>query len=211
MASKRSANSATKLPARPPRTRLSAEARTKHLLDAAAEVILEQGMDGLTMEAVAERASVSRALSYFYFESRSDLIRALYNRELGMMYDAVLPALEGGGATLEHRVRAGVAAYFDVVDSRHDLFALLGTAAEGPEDHEERRRRYRSWEDYVGILVGDEFHVPPGHARVLARLLINVNAQCAVIWKRDNLERADVEELCVRFQLGGLREVLGAR
>ena len=99
--------------AKRPRTRLNPEERAEHLLEAAADVVIESGIEGLTMESVAERASVSRALSYFYFESRTELIRALYNRELGRLYDAILPALEGGG-TLEERVRAGVRAHFDV-------------------------------------------------------------------------------------------------
>lgn len=194
-------------PAKRPRTRLSPEERTEHLLDAAADVVIESGIEGLTMEAVAERASVSRALSYFYFESRTELIRALYNRELGHLYDAVLPALEGGG-TLEERVRAGVRAHFDVVDRRHDLFAILSSAVGGSEYRSDRHKRHRSWEEYVSALASDEFHVSSDEARVLARLLINVNARCAILWKRDGLDRNDVENMCVSFQLGGLREVL---
>lgn len=183
--------------------------RKERLLDAAAEVIISGGLNELTMEAVAERASVSRALSYFYFESRTELLRALFNREFGRLYDAMLPAFEGGG-TLEDRVRGGVKAYFDIVASRYELFALLNTTIDGPEFRRDRRHRFRSWEQYVGIMVGDQFDLPPQKARIVARIFIDVVARCALLWKRDKLNREEVEELCVRFQLGGLHMVLEA-
>ncbi|MDZ4375291.1 MAG: TetR/AcrR family transcriptional regulator [Phenylobacterium sp.] len=181
--------------------------RTQHLLDASADVIVEGGLDALTMEAVAERAGVSRALSYFYFENRTELLRALYNREFGRLYDAMVPAFEAGG-TLEERVLAGVQAYFDIVASRYDLFAVLNTAVDGPEFRRDRRHRYRSWEQYIGLLVGDQFDLHPTKARILARVFIDVVARCTLLWKRDRLERAEVEGLCVQFVLGGLRSVL---
>jgi AcrR family transcriptional regulator len=181
--------------------------RRQHLLDAAAEVITTSGLNELTMEAVAERASVSRALSYFYFENRTELLRALFNREFGRLYDAMLPAFEGGG-TLEDRVRGGVKAYFDIVATHYELFAVLNTAIDGPEFRRDRRQRFRSWEQYVGVLVGDQYDLPPIAARMVARIFIDVVARCALLWKRDRLDRREVEELCVRFQLGGLHKVL---
>lgn len=190
------------------RTRLSPEQRRHALLDTAAQVVVEQGVHGLTMEAVTERAGVSRALGYFYFENTDLLIKALYKREFGAVYEALKPALEAPG-TLEDRVRAKVHAYFDVVEKRHDLFALLNTALDGPEYRRERHARYRWWEAYLAELVGGEFDVRPEMSRVLARLLMAVDGRCVNMWYRDRLDRAEVEELCVRFQLGGLRDVLG--
>ncbi|MGA0605259.1 TetR/AcrR family transcriptional regulator [Phenylobacterium sp. VNQ135] len=183
--------------------------RTQHLLDAAAEVIVESGLDALTMESVSERASVSRALSYFYFESRAELVRALYNREFGRLYDAMVPAFEAG-QNLEERVRAAVQAYFDIVASRYELFALLNTAMDGPQFRRDRRQRFRAWEQYVGVLVGEELRLSPIESRILARVFIDVVARCTLLWKRDRLDRAEVEELCVRYQLGGFRSVLEA-
>ncbi len=199
-------------PAAPPtgkrRTRLSPEQRRNALLDAAAQVVVELGVHGLSMEAVTERAGVSRALGYFYFENTDLLVKALYKREFGAVYEALKPALEAPG-TLEDRVRAKVHAYFDVVEERHDLFAVLNTALDGPEYRRERHARYRWWEAYLAELVGGEFDIRPEMSRVLARLLMAVDGRCVNMWYRDRLDRADVEELCVRFQLGGLRDVLG--
>lgn len=183
--------------------------RTQSILDAAAQVIVSSGMDALTMEAVAERASVSRALNYFYFKNRAELLRALYNREFGRLYDAMVPAFEGTG-NLEDRVRAGVKAYFDIVASRYELFALLNTTVDGSQLRRDRRKRFRSWEQYIGLLVGDEFNLSPVKSRLLARIFLDVVARCTLQWKRDRLDRAEVEEMCVLSQLGGLQSVLAA-
>ncbi len=48
------------------------------LLDATSE-LLADGVDAVTMAAVANRAGVSRAAAYLHFESRSDLIAALFD------------------------------------------------------------------------------------------------------------------------------------
>ena len=53
--------------------------RTREALLAAARSLLERdGFEPLTMAAVAERAGVSRRAVYLHFESRSDLIAALF-------------------------------------------------------------------------------------------------------------------------------------
>ncbi|WP_283136462.1 TetR/AcrR family transcriptional regulator [Rhizohabitans arisaemae] len=52
------------------------------LLQAARELIEADGFEGLTMQAVAERAGVSRRGVYLHFSSRTDLVTALY-RDLG--------------------------------------------------------------------------------------------------------------------------------
>jgi AcrR family transcriptional regulator len=48
------------------------------LLDATRE-LLEDGVHALTMAAVAERAGVSRGAAYLHFESRADLLAALFD------------------------------------------------------------------------------------------------------------------------------------
>jgi AcrR family transcriptional regulator len=54
--------------------------RTHEALLTGARAILEQdGLDALTMTAVAERANVTRRAVYMHFGSRSDLIRALFD------------------------------------------------------------------------------------------------------------------------------------
>lgn len=62
-------------------TRITGAARRERLLDAAAQIVLEQGVAAVTMEAVALRNGVNRAMTYRYFTDRDDLLGQLLHRE----------------------------------------------------------------------------------------------------------------------------------
>jgi AcrR family transcriptional regulator len=57
-------------------------ARTDDLLDRAADLVAEHGVDGLTMTALAEAADYATASLYTYFPSRSALLAELQQRAL---------------------------------------------------------------------------------------------------------------------------------
>lgn len=57
-------------------------ARREHLLDLAADLVEEVGVDGVTMAALAEAADYAPASLYTYFASRSALLAALQQRAL---------------------------------------------------------------------------------------------------------------------------------
>lgn len=186
---------------------MAPEERRSTLLESAAAVIIDQGFDHLTMEAITDRAGVSKALGYFYFNRLEDLLHELFTREFEAVYVRLVPALTEPG-TIEERIRRKVAAYFDVVGERRDLFSQLNTHLRGPEYRRERQERFRLWEQYVADLVEAEFDVPDGTGRLLARLLMVIDDRCVNIWLRDEMPREAVEEICVQFQLAGLRQVL---
>lgn len=77
---------------RNPRTpRLAPEIRRRQLLDAALEVLAEDGFDALTVEAVAQRAGVTRPVVYDMFGDFEGLMLALIERE---ERSALAPLLE---------------------------------------------------------------------------------------------------------------------
>jgi len=59
--------------------------RRSDILDAAETVAAADGMEALTMEQVARRARISRALLYVYFHDRSDLHFGLCERALALL------------------------------------------------------------------------------------------------------------------------------
>jgi AcrR family transcriptional regulator len=68
----------TSLPSRPGRPR--SERAREAILAAAAELLLSQGLDAVSMDAVAERAGVSKATIYRWWRSKKALaMDALYN------------------------------------------------------------------------------------------------------------------------------------
>jgi TetR/AcrR family transcriptional regulator, transcriptional repressor of bet genes len=58
------------------------EARREQILRAAYDVASREGIDGLTVRAVAARAKLSHGLVLFHFKRRDELVRALLDRVL---------------------------------------------------------------------------------------------------------------------------------
>ena len=63
------------------RTRLTPEARRCQLLDTAKQMVVDDGLQGFTMEGLARAAGVSSPLVYNYFPSRQALLRDLLQQE----------------------------------------------------------------------------------------------------------------------------------
>ena len=67
------------------RTRLAPEKRRALILDAAAKVVIEEGVSAVSMERLGRDANISKALVYNYFSNRNELLAALLQRE----FDAI--------------------------------------------------------------------------------------------------------------------------
>ncbi len=76
-----------------PGARLTAAQRKQQFLDVAAQLVVEQGADTVTMEAVAARAGVSKALSYRYFSNAGALLLELFEREVVELDDQIRQAV----------------------------------------------------------------------------------------------------------------------
>ncbi len=107
------------------------EARRDALLDLAADLVEAQGVDGVTMAALAEAADYAPASLYTYFGSRSALLAALQRRalaSLGAMVDERLRSWDSSLASVRPPPDLRVAAL-----ARLLAFSDLFLAA--PESH----------------------------------------------------------------------------
>lgn len=66
--------------------------RRTQIVDAAESLYAESGWDAVTMDQVARRARLSRALVYVYFRDKGDLLFALVERSLGNLRTRLLQA-----------------------------------------------------------------------------------------------------------------------
>ena len=102
---------------------MSAADRRQAILAAALEVFADRGFEEATLEAVAARAGVSKALIYEHFDSKAELTRALLDTFvhdlLGRVAEAVAAAEPGGP-----RMRAGVDAFLRFVEERPEAWRL---------------------------------------------------------------------------------------
>ena len=77
------------------------ERRRAEIVDAAEAAGREVGLDALTMDDVARRARLSRALLYVYFQDRSDLMFGLAERAMGQLHARFVEAAERHRTGLE--------------------------------------------------------------------------------------------------------------
>lgn len=94
------------------RTRLSPAARKKQLLDTAKAMIVEEGLQHFTMEALARSAGVTTPLVYNYFSGRQALLKSLLVQEYES-YRLKTVAEVGAAKSFDDVVRAYVTSNFD--------------------------------------------------------------------------------------------------
>lgn len=92
---------------REPKRRIGYEARRRLVLQAALDTFAEVGFRAATMDEIARRAGVTKAVVYDHFPSKHALHLALLERERDALLEHVRAHLDGPGAT------AGVAAALD--------------------------------------------------------------------------------------------------
>lgn len=119
------------------------------LLDAAAEVLLTDGAEALTLEAVARRAGVSKGGLFYHFPTKQALVAAMIDRLVG----AFDRALEGAGERPGDFLRAYVAATIPEHPDPQEggpidriTAALLAGVLVDPGGLAPLRERYAAWQ-----------------------------------------------------------------
>jgi AcrR family transcriptional regulator len=106
------------------RRRMPASDRRALLLEAAREAFAEGGYHRTSLDAIAERAGVSKALLYEHFSSKRELHAAMLEahvHELIERLNAALVDAEPG----QDRLRAGLEAFFTFLEERRGASAIL--------------------------------------------------------------------------------------
>jgi AcrR family transcriptional regulator len=127
--------------------------RREQLLDAALSVILAEGYRGVSVEAVAREAGVTRPVVYDHFPNLGQLLQTLIEREERyslMQLERVVPA-EPGNVHPADLLAAGVRRFLDAVASRPATWRLILLPLDG-----------------TPALVRE--HVETNRARTLARI-----------------------------------------
>ena len=106
------------------RRRMDPDVRRNLILDAAAALVIAEGLTAVSMERVAREAGVSKALVYNYFAKQTGLLSALLLREYRAFQKAA--RIEAGKVKgLEAVVRATTRAYLDHIATRGSLIQRL--------------------------------------------------------------------------------------
>ena len=129
-------------------------------MDAAESVILDSGGRTFTLDAVAERAGISKGGLVYSFATKDGLVRAALEREVSRFQDAVRQRLGDKPVDPFEMVLAHIEEALDEDDATTRKAAFLVTAlVHAPDMMEPARRYYRTLLDPLLSKSGDAHDV----------------------------------------------------
>ncbi|MFI9332103.1 TetR/AcrR family transcriptional regulator [Kitasatospora sp. NPDC052868] len=136
----------------PPRERADAARNRIAVLEAAARLFAEQGVEAVSMDQVAAAAGVGKGTLFRRFGDKSGLAAALLDAREHVLQEAVLhgPPPLGPGAPAGERLAAFLNAYLDYLLEHLALVRMSETATPGARY---RIGAYRFWHRHVAILL----------------------------------------------------------
>ncbi|HTP18955.1 MAG TPA: TetR/AcrR family transcriptional regulator, partial [Solirubrobacteraceae bacterium] len=106
---------------------MAPEQRREQLIDAALEVILERGYGGVSIEAIAREAGITRPVVYDHFPNLNRLLHAVIEREERISLEQlaeVVPERPGDHAPGE-LLAAGVKRFLEAVTNRPATWRII--------------------------------------------------------------------------------------
>jgi AcrR family transcriptional regulator len=188
--------------------RLPRNERREQLLDVAAALILDKGIEAVTMEGVAAAAGVSKGLGYAYFDNSSALLRALLEREVAKLNDRIVDGVRRESA-FEGRLRATIRAWFDHIAERGALMGHLLEATRNDGPHVEARNAYnRRNEAFWAAIAQKELGIPTGRGEIASAILLAGLQGVMRRWVECGDSREELEDVFLRIAMGGLRNLV---
>ncbi|MFD7260902.1 TetR/AcrR family transcriptional regulator [Streptomyces sp. NPDC059874] len=134
-----------------PKERADAARNRAAVLEAAAALFAEHGVEGVSMDQIAAAAGVGKGTLFRRFGDKSGLATALLDARERVLQQAILsgPPPLGPGAPTADRLAAFVDAYLDYLLEHLDLVRVSETATPGARY---RIGAYRFWHHHLSIL-----------------------------------------------------------
>lgn len=165
--------------------RLARAERREALLDAAAALAAQGSPEAITMDAVAERAGVSRPLVYRHFPNRDELVAAVYQRETTHLHDQLTAEVSAAG-TIVGMFGALAHGALRAAAERGHLFATLRSAgAWSPELRRQQRARDAATARAFATRAVRELGADEPAARATTDLLLSLVDPLLARWRED--------------------------
>lgn len=181
--------------------------REARMLDAAEHVFARHSFTAASMEEIAERSGITKALLYQYFGSKDGLYEATIERGRALLFDALHAAVEdeppGNG-----RLLAFTRGYFDyVAANRSHWWLLYGQASSAAVN----AMRERNAEMIAELLADGRSDLDPDRLSLLAHALVGAGEQVGRWWAaRPELPQDVVVERFVILTAGAIQALIGA-
>jgi AcrR family transcriptional regulator len=189
--------------------RLSRVDRRDALLTTAAAILTDDSAEAVTMEAVAERAGVSRPLVYKHFGNRGELLAAVYQREAAVVHDELAAAVRQA-ETVTEMFRALIRGALKAQADRGTVLAALRAAGGWNQVlREEQRQRDKTTVRFFATRVSQELGVGHTEATLAVAILLGAIENVLAQWRRHPTRQyaALLENTYVTLVTGGLAQL----
>lgn len=125
--------------------RLSKQERREQLLSVADSIVRVSGTEALTLITLADKAGVTKALTYDHFSTREGLLVQLYKRYDEQVIAATQAAISSGAKTIESAAEAVVVSYIECVCNCGNQYEAIVSALLAYPDYQDIRVRIRDF------------------------------------------------------------------
>lgn len=160
----------------PVRQRLPRAEREQQILDAGEREFERHGFASASMEVIARRSGITKALIYQYFDSKEGLYSACVERGRATLFDNLEAA--AAEADPHQMLPVIVSCYFDQLDAeRNSSYVLYGDAPRRAVDEMRRRNA-----EVIARLLSEGSSLPDHHIELVAQLIVGAGEQVGRWW-----------------------------
>jgi AcrR family transcriptional regulator len=170
--------------------RLESSARRDALLDAAVALVRAKGVREVSMEAVAERAGVSRPLVYKHFANRDGLLAAAYQREASTLHAELTSEVAAAGS-VEEMYQALLRGSVRATVERGQIFTALRAAGGWNRDiRREQRSRDGQTVRAFAAAAARQYGLDRQRSTSVTAVLLGALDAVLAQWRLDPTERS---------------------
>ena len=186
---------------------MTAKQRREQLLEVARQLFAEKGFDGASVEEIAARAQVSKPVVYEHFGGKEGIYAVVVDREIQVLTQALVGALEAGGHP-QLLVERTALALLDYIESSTDGFRILVRDSPVAQSTGTFSSLIGDVAMQVEHLLADQFtrrDLDPRTAPIYAQMLVGMVALTGQYWlDARSPDKADVAAHLVNLAWNGL-------
>jgi TetR/AcrR family transcriptional regulator len=97
------------------------------ILEAAEKLFAEKGFDGARVDDIAENAGVNKALIYYYFRSKREILEELFNTLIEELLELTLDMVGNGSLDFEsiESMQVQMQSFYGFMESRKDTIRIM--------------------------------------------------------------------------------------
>jgi AcrR family transcriptional regulator len=189
-----------------PRIRLSPLKRRSLILDHTADIIARDGVAQISIEQIGREAGISKSLVYAYFPNLTEVLRALYQREMRRLRRLQNTAATDA-VTFEDLVRSVTHEYLNYYHERGMIIDRLQHEPSVTAMHDPTDFNRDIAVDYLTRIVIDHFDLPPEIARAATDISFGLPASAGSYLLRNKIDLKTIEDLTVTMIIGTITAI----